>query len=113
MWRRSRRSWQNSAAGAPGRRSDRTEAARSVRSRSILLKGQHRDEGDAVEACCGVAFIDEEKKMGLLIEGQWHDRWYDTEKYGGRFERSESVFRNWVTAEGGSGFKAESGRYQL
>lgn len=51
--------------------------------------------------------------MGLLIEGQWHDRWYDTERTGGRFERSESVFRDWVTRDGGSGFKAESGRYHL
>lgn len=51
--------------------------------------------------------------MGLLIEGQWYDRWYDTEKSGGRFERSESAFRDWVTATGSSGFKAESGRYHL
>ena len=51
--------------------------------------------------------------MGLLIEGQWYDRWYDTEGTGGRFERSESVFRNWVTRDGGNGFKAESGRYHL
>lgn len=51
--------------------------------------------------------------MGLLIDGVWHDRWYDTEKSGGRFERQESVFRNWVTADGSSGFPAEAGRYHL
>jgi putative glutathione S-transferase len=51
--------------------------------------------------------------MGMLVEGEWYDRWYDTEKSGGRFERAESVFRNWITSEGGSGFKAESGRYHL
>jgi putative glutathione S-transferase len=51
--------------------------------------------------------------MGLLVEGQWYDRWYDTEASGGRFERSESVFRNWITSDGSSGFKAESGRYHL
>lgn len=51
--------------------------------------------------------------MGLLIDGDWHDQWYDTEKSGGRFERSESAFRSWVTASGASGFKAESGRYHL
>ena len=51
--------------------------------------------------------------MGLLIDGIWHDRWYDTDKTGGRFVRSDSAFRGWVTADGSSGFKAESGRYHL
>ena len=57
--------------------------------------------------------------MGLLVDGQWQDKWYDTSKSGGRFERSEAQFRNWVTADGSagetgkSGFKAESGRYHL
>lgn len=57
--------------------------------------------------------------MGLLVDGQWQDRWYDTDKNGGRFERSESSFRSWVTADGSagptgeSGFRAEAGRYHL
>src|SRR5690625_716170 len=57
--------------------------------------------------------------MGLLVEGQWHDQWYDTKKSGGRFERSKSAFRNWVTADGSpgpsgeGGFAAEAGRYRL
>ncbi|KIQ96995.1 glutathione S-transferase family protein [Lysobacter sp. A03] len=57
--------------------------------------------------------------MGLLVDGQWHDEWYDTEETGGRFERSKSQFRNWITADGSAGpdgkdgFKAESGRYHL
>jgi len=57
--------------------------------------------------------------MGLLVEGVWRDRWYDTEKIGGRFVRQESQFRNWVTADGSpgptgeGGFKAEPGRYHL
>ncbi|RUO22531.1 glutathione-dependent reductase [Aliidiomarina iranensis] len=57
--------------------------------------------------------------MGLLVEGQWQDKWYDTSKSGGRFERSEAQFRNFVTADGSagvtgkSGFKAEAGRYHL
>lgn len=57
--------------------------------------------------------------MGLLVEGNWQDTWYDTSKTGGRFVRSESQFRNWVTADGSagptgdSGFAAESGRYHL
>ena len=57
--------------------------------------------------------------MGLLIDGRWHDQWYDTETTGGRFERSAACFRHWVTADGAAGptgeagFKAESGRYHL
>lgn len=51
--------------------------------------------------------------MGLLIEGQWHDQWYDTESTGGRFVRESSRYRNWITADGSSGFKAEAGRYHL
>ncbi|MEM8676400.1 MAG: glutathione S-transferase family protein, partial [Cyanobacteria bacterium P01_G01_bin.67] len=49
--------------------------------------------------------------MGLLIDGVWSDRWYDTKKTGGKFVRQISEFRNWITADGSSGFKAESGRY--
>lgn len=57
--------------------------------------------------------------MGQLIEGVWHDTWYDTKSTGGRFKRSEAIFRNWVTADGAAGphgkggFKAEAGRYHL
>jgi putative glutathione S-transferase len=57
--------------------------------------------------------------MGLLIDGVWHDRWYDTKSTGGRFVRSESQFRNWITADGSpgpsgeGGFEAEAGRYHL
>jgi len=57
--------------------------------------------------------------MGLLIQGEWHERWYDTASTGGRFLRQESGFRNWVTADGApgptgvGGFRAEPGRYHL
>ena len=51
--------------------------------------------------------------MGLLIDGVWHDRWYDTARSGGRFVRDDSLFRDWITADGSSGFKAENGRYHL
>ncbi|MEE8248829.1 MAG: glutathione S-transferase family protein [Gammaproteobacteria bacterium] len=57
--------------------------------------------------------------MGLLIDGQWHDRWYDTKATDGRFVRTEAQFRSWITADGspgpsgGGGFKAESDRYHL
>ncbi|WP_394153770.1 glutathione S-transferase family protein [Loktanella salsilacus] len=57
--------------------------------------------------------------MGLLVDGQWQDKWYDTKKSGGSFERDVASFRNWITADGSAGpsgdagFKAESGRYHL
>lgn len=57
--------------------------------------------------------------MGLLVDGKWHDQWYDTEGNGGRFIRQESQFRNWITPDGSAGptgeagFKAEPGRYHL
>mgnify|MGYP001470275094 CR=1 FL=1 len=57
--------------------------------------------------------------MGLLQDGKWVDRWYDTESNGGRFERKSSQFRNWITVDGRpgptglGGFKAEPSRYHL
>ncbi len=57
--------------------------------------------------------------MGLLVDGKWRDTWYDTDKSDGRFERSQSRFRNWVTRDGEpgpdgeGGFKAQPGRYHL
>ena len=57
--------------------------------------------------------------MGQLVDGVWQDVWYDTKSTGGHFKRSESQFRNWVTADGAAGpsgsdgFKAEAGRYHL
>ncbi|WP_286796173.1 glutathione S-transferase family protein [Psychrobacter sp. UBA6291] len=57
--------------------------------------------------------------MGLLVDGQWQDKWYDTEASGGRFVREDAGFRNWVTADGSAGptgvggFKAEANRYHL
>lgn len=51
--------------------------------------------------------------MGLLIEGRWHDQWYDTKNTGGAFVRPETQFRNWVRADGSSPFPPEAGRYHL
>ncbi|UTW13307.1 glutathione S-transferase family protein [Marinobacterium rhizophilum] len=48
--------------------------------------------------------------MGLLVDGQWHDQWYDTESRQGAFVRDESRFRNWI---GDGDFPAEAGRYHL
>ena len=57
--------------------------------------------------------------MGLLVDGVWHETWYDTGKTGGAFVRSTAGFRNWITADGSAGpsgaggFPAEAGRYHL
>ncbi|MBF0775455.1 glutathione-dependent reductase [Streptococcus azizii] len=57
--------------------------------------------------------------MGLLQDGKWVDQWYDTTSTGGKFVRTVTQFRNWVTEDGSAGpsgdggFKAESGRYHL
>lgn len=57
--------------------------------------------------------------MGMLDNGVWKDVWYDTKSTGGKFKRSTSSFRSWVTKDGSagpsgeSGFKAEAGRYHL
>lgn len=57
--------------------------------------------------------------MGLLVDGVWKDQWYDTDSTGGKFERQDAKFRNWITADGSAGpsgeggFKADSGRYHL
>ena len=56
--------------------------------------------------------------MGLLIEGRWHDQWYESAK-DGAFQREAAQRRNWVTADGRpgpsgeGGFQAEAGRYHL
>ena len=56
--------------------------------------------------------------MGKLVEGVWHDVWYDTKSTGGKFVRGNAKFRNWITADGenapsGKAYKAEAGRYHL
>jgi putative glutathione S-transferase len=52
--------------------------------------------------------------MGYLLNGQWTegDPAAQTGK-AGTFDRIESVFRDRITADGSSGFKAEAGRYHL
>jgi putative glutathione S-transferase len=51
--------------------------------------------------------------MGLLVEGRWVDRWYNTKKSGGRFVRQQSAFRDAVSADPGAKHAAEAGRYVL
>ena len=49
--------------------------------------------------------------MGLLVDGFWHDQWYDTKKSGGKFIRTEAQFRNFIELNGD--FTPDSGRYHL
>ena len=57
--------------------------------------------------------------MGLLVNGKWQDRWYDTQSRKGRFIRCGAQMRNWITPDGSAGpsgsagFKAEPDRYHL
>ncbi len=52
--------------------------------------------------------------MGVLIDGAWHDGELPQETgAGGEFQRADSRFRDRITADGSSGFKAEAGRYHL
>ena len=59
----------------------------------------------------------EEFVMGMMIDGKWHRD--DLRSAGANFVRPQTVFRNWVTADGSpgptgdGGFKAERGRYHL
>ncbi len=48
--------------------------------------------------------------MGLLVDGQWQDKWYDTKNNNGRFVRESSQFRNTLPSEL---FPAQAGRYHL
>jgi putative glutathione S-transferase len=51
----------------------------------------------------------------MLVQGRWakdFDPVQDTDEEGG-FKREESQFRNWISVDGDSGFRAEAGRYHL
>ena len=56
--------------------------------------------------------------MGLLVDGHWQDKWYESSK-DGAFQREQAQRRNWLTADGQpgpsgvGGFAAEPGRYHL
>lgn len=48
--------------------------------------------------------------MGLLVKGEWHTDWYDTESSGGEFVRTDAQYRNSI---GDPEYPAEAGRYHL
>ena len=49
---------------------------------------------------------------GAFVEGEWKTerQWKNTD---GRFVRQATSFRDWITADGSSGFPAAAGRYHL
>ena len=51
--------------------------------------------------------------MGLLVNGEWKNQWYDTSKTGGKFIRTKSQFENQIIDEQNAEFKPESNRYHL
>lgn len=51
--------------------------------------------------------------MGKLVEGVWHDVWYDTKASNGKFVREDAGFRSWVENTSDAEFQPESGRYHL
>jgi putative glutathione S-transferase len=52
--------------------------------------------------------------VGVLINGQWREEELPVEyPKDGQFKRVDSAFRDRITADGSSGFKAEAGRYHL
>jgi glutathionyl-hydroquinone reductase len=51
--------------------------------------------------------------MGELIDGKWHRTGVDSVLVKGALHRKPSIFRNWITRDGSSGFRAEVGRYHL
>ena len=51
--------------------------------------------------------------MGQLVDGVWQIETLGVRSKDGRFVRAETQFRDWISADGSSGFKAEAGRYHL
>jgi putative glutathione S-transferase len=76
----------------------------------------------AANECSGLRFVrsfalsgdfPEAFQVGMVINGRWTDDEAPETGAGGEFRRIDSSFRNWLTADGSSGFKAEPGRYHL
>jgi len=51
--------------------------------------------------------------MPMLVNGVWDDTADHSSTRDGRFVRPESKFRDWISRDGSTGFKAEANRYHL
>jgi glutathionyl-hydroquinone reductase len=49
---------------------------------------------------------------GMMINGKWETE-LNERNQNGQYNPKPSLFRNWVSADGSSGFKVEAGRYHL
>ena len=50
--------------------------------------------------------------LGRLVNGKWTIEWTERDQ-SGQFQRMPTLFHNWITEDGSSGFKAEPNRYHL
>src|SRR5260221_8709641 len=78
--------------------------------------GEHDagEEGTVREARAEAVAESGEAGMGVLIDGAWREEELPQETgAAGEFKRVESAFRDRITADGASGYKAEAGRYHL
>jgi len=51
--------------------------------------------------------------MGQLVNGKWQGKFFEVDTENGRFVRQDSIFRNWIRADGSTRFPPEAGRYHL
>jgi len=51
--------------------------------------------------------------MGLVVNGEWRNQWYDTHSTGGEFIRQDAQYRDAIKNDGKDGFQAEANRYHL
>jgi glutathionyl-hydroquinone reductase len=56
--------------------------------------------------------VGEKMALGKLIDGKWTTEWTEHNDRG-QFQRMPTVFHNWISRDGSSGFKAEIDRYHL
>jgi len=51
--------------------------------------------------------------MGLIVDGQWVDKWYDTKNSDGKFVRQDSAYRGTINNKSDNVYQVEAGRYHL
>src|SRR5699024_6720224 len=73
----------------------------------------HQGPGHDARSSPGLIHQQRRFAMGLLVTGEWRDRWYDTESTGGRFMREDAGFRHWVEDSAEAPFTPEADRYHL
>ncbi|MCW8092168.1 glutathione S-transferase family protein [Alteromonas sp. ASW11-130] len=51
--------------------------------------------------------------MGLLVDGKWQTKWYDTKSNQGKFQRQASQYREWISSDPDAKYTPEKNRYHL